>query len=350
MFNRKNLCAFIAIMFWVVGAHAAWGSSNATSDATTLRMKFEQGQTFTLTNKFDIDAKADVPKQMLTEMGMLPVSADGSKATGTEQATANGSFDFAWDVTVKDVKTDGTAVLEVLLTKAYVTFAAELADDTYNFESDLLSPQSDGNSNVPQLPQESRTITLEVAPNGAIIAANGEKIDDTINALITQFEQQQVKITREQLENLSKMFINFYIRYPEKAIAAGDTWTNQVDLSSLVPKGQQGELTVHQFQLLFAQDWKVDEKDNSTVDIRENSQTMPKFAIEFESKDASVTIDAAGKETGTVLINAITGLFNSIERDFEMTGKFIAQDKGEEKQRWEIPFNFTVESNLSIDN
>lgn len=345
MFNTKFLCAFVAIMFWVAGAHALFGSTQ-TSEASTLKMKFEQGQTFTLNNKFNIDGQADVPTQMLTEMGMLPAATDGSKAEGTSTATAKGTFDFAWNVTVKEVRADGSALLDVLLTKAYVTFDGKLADDSYNFESDLL--KGDANSGA-QVPQDGRTVSIEVAPNGAIIAANGEKIADSLNALVTQFEQQQIKITKDQLENLSKMFINFYIRYPDKAISTGDTWTNQVDLSSLVPKGQQGELTVNQFQLLFAQDWKVNNKDNSTVDIKENSQTMPKFAIQFESKDATVSIDAAGQEKGTVNVNAITGLFNTIERDFEMAGKFIAQDKGEEKQRWEIPFNFTVESKLSID-
>lgn len=349
MFNRKILCAFVAVMFWMASAHAIFGSTK-TSEASTLRMKFETGQTFTLTNEFNIDASADVPKQMLTEMGMLPAPTDGSKVSGTEEATATGKFDFAWDVTVKDVKTDGSAVLSVLLTKAYVTFDAELAKDSYSFETDLLSQQANQSTSVPQVPPESRTIIIEVAPNGAIIAANGEKIADSLNALVTQFEQQQIKVTKEQLENLSKLFINFYIRYPDNAVKTGDTWTNQVDLSSLVPKGPQGELTVNQFQLLFAQDWKIDDKDDSQVDISEKSETMPKFAIQFESKDATVSIDAAGKETGTVLINSLTGLFNTIERNFEMEGKFIAQDKGDEQQRWEIPFNFTIESNLSIDD
>jgi hypothetical protein len=344
MFNTKFLCAFVAVMFWVAGAHALF-STTQTSEASTLRMKFEQGQTFTLHNKFDIEGEADVPKQMLTEMGVLPAAADGSSIEGTSNATASGTFDFTWDVAVKEVRTDGSALLDVLLTKAYVTFDAQLADDSYNFESDLLK----GDGQTPELPQDSRAVSIEVAPNGAILAANGEKIADSLNALVTQFEQQQIKITREQLENLSKMFINFYIRYPDTAVKTGDTWANQVDLSSLVPKGQQGELTVNQFQLLFAQDWKVNSKTDSTVDIKENSQTMPKFAIQFESKDATVTIDAAGQEAGSVQVNALTGLFNTIERDFEMAGKFIAQDKGETKQRWEIPFNFTVESKLSIE-
>lgn len=339
MVNRKSLCFFFSMMFFMASAFA---------DTTTLQMKFKQGQTFTLENQINVNAKADLPSQMLTEMGMMPIPADGAKVTGTQNAVAIGTFNFDWDVTVKEVRPDGSALLEVILSKAFVKMNGQLGDDKFNYDTDLLTqPTADGQT-ATQLPEDSRTMTLVVAPNGAIISANDESIPDTLNGILSQLQAQQIDLNKDQVDNIAKMFINFYVRYPDKAVNVGDTWNNQVDLSTLMPQGKQGDLTVNQFKLQFAQDWKVVNLANNILNLSEKSEAMPKLQLQLESKDATVAIDAAGKEKGTFLINSITGMFNSIDRDLEMAGKLIAQDKNDQEQKWEIPFNLTVQSKLSV--
>lgn len=348
MFNRNFLCAFVALTFFVMSAHAIFGGST-TSDAKTLQMKFVEGQNFTISNEIDFNANADLPSQMLTELGLMPLAADGTKASETQSSEAEGVFHFDWNVTVKEVREDGSALLEIVLSKADIKINASMGSDEFNYEADLLAGQNaqDG-SKVPQLPQESRTMVLVVAPSGAILSANGEDIAGNIDSFFAQLRKDQVNLTKDQLDTVSKMFMNFYVRYPEKAIKEGDTWNHQVDLSSLVPVGKQGELTVNKFSLQFAQDWKVADQDESSFDIEESSDAMPQFSVQFESKEASVAIDAAGTEEGTVLVNALTGMFQTIERKFELEGKFIAEAKSADQQRWEVPFTFNLNSKLNV--
>lgn len=348
MFIRNFLCAFVALTLFVTSAHAIFGGST-TTEAQTLKMKFVEGQKFTISNEIDFNANADLPSQMLTEMGLMPLAADGSKASDTQSTEAKGVFHFDWDVAVKEVRNDGSALLMIVLSKADIKFDAHMGDDQFNYEADLLNgPSSKDGMPAPQIPQESRTMTLVVAPNGAILSANGEEIAGNIDSFFAQLQKDEVNLTKEQLETISKMFVNFYVRYPERAIKEGDTWNNKVDLSSLVPQGKQGELTVNQFKLLLAQTWKVADQDDSSFNLEESSDAMPKFAIQFESKEASVAIDAEGTEKGSVLVNSLTGMFQTIERSFELEGNFIAQDKTDEAQKWSVPFTFNLNSKLNV--
>lgn len=341
MFNKKSLFALAAFVFLVLNVHAA--------EAEKLEWKFTQGQEFTITNQINLNITTSVPIKLLTDMGVPSQSAtDEGAADETQNAVATGAFDFDWDVSVKEVRPDQSAVLDLLLSKAFLKINAHMGDDQFNYESDLLNPAPNGTAQG-TVPEADRRIELVVAPNGAIIAANGENISQTLDGLVSQLQQQQINISKEQLESLAKMFLNFHIRYPEQALTVGDKWNENVDLSSIIPLGEQeGDINVSKFDFQIAQDWKLAGKNGSILDIKEMSDAMPQFALAFETKDADIAVDASGKEKGTLLVNALNGMLQSIERELELRGTFTLQDKKNNNESWEIPFHFSLQSKLNV--
>lgn len=347
MLFRKLFYLSALCMFFITAVQAApIGSSSSSS--TLLRWNFQQGETFSIATQVNLDATAALPQALLDEMGGLAPAGNGAATKGTQDAQTTGVFDFDWNVTVTEVNKDGSAVINLLMTKAHVTFNAQLGQDQFSYETDLLNPPVPTGAPPQQVSEEDKTSTFVVAPNGAILSINGDKVSDSLDQFASELQAQQIDISRAQLESLADIFFNFFVRYPDKAISEGDAWGNKVNLSALLTPGQQGGVTVNQFALELAQDWKLAGINGSIADIKEMSNAMPQFSIDFESEEASVSAQFTGSESGTVLVNRESGRFQSIDRDLTITGSVTAQEKKEGGQQWDIPFTVDLRSKLNV--
>lgn len=342
MLFRKLLYLSALFLFFVSVVHAAPVGSSS-SNSTLLRWKFQQGETFSITTQVNLNATASLPQSMLQEMGGIVTGSDD-----TTEAQTTGVFDFDWDVNIAEVNGDGSALINLVMTKAHVNINAQMGQEQFSYETDLLDPPAQNGMAVQPISQEDKTATFIVAPNGAILSVNGDKVSDSLDQLAQELQAQQVEISRDQLQQLSDMFFNFFVRYPEKAIAQGDIWGNKVNLSSLLPQGPQGEVTVNQFNLQFAQDWKLAGINGAIADIKEMSNAMPQFSIDFESSEAAVSAQFSGSEKGTVLVNRENGRFQSIDRDLTISGSVTAQEKKEGGQQWDIPFTVGLHTKLNV--
>lgn len=162
----------------------------------------------------------------------------------------------------------------------------------------------------------------------------GDQADQAIEEMFKPFgsREKRIQVTREQLDPLwdksriRALLANILVRLPQKPVSEGETWRAPVAFDISMP-----------FEINADYVLKSEENGHCTiaVDGKRSSQDDP---IVTHTGPARINMKPAGFCTGTVTVDAKTGLLLSGQTQFEFTGEIQAFDSASQTQAETVQF------------
>jgi hypothetical protein len=303
-------------VFALLGPATARAAEGGDWNKVELRYRLQKGETYTLR----MTAKQDVVQWVM----------------GNEMEIAQ-TFSFAMTYKVNDVDEEDVAEIEV--TFSSVKFKMEQQMMTLEFDSD------DPPDEIPEplkafAAMVGQSLKVKMKPTGAVVAVEGieEMMENVLDAvdLPNDAAKEQAMQMFDQFfgeDSLTSMLEGMTRIYPDDPVAAGESWTTQMDAKIGFP-------------MRLKNTYKLKERKDNVATLEMVTTIEPDEDAEpMTIGDIEMVFDLSGTQKGTMKVDELTGWPVGGTMDQEIEGEIKL--KGVPGQdRMKIPM--TIESRITF--
>jgi hypothetical protein len=234
------------------------------------------------------------------------------------------------------LKRDSDNITEVGLTYKRVKIDQDYGHQIVQFDSDVppefLDPSMKGMAALP-----GTYLLVRYSPKGKVVDIDG--IDRMLDKMIAAMELPEKPEKEKIIANLRKQYGDDAIRqqieqltefYPDKTVAVGDTWKNEIAMSSGFPM---------QIKSSYALQSRSD--GIGTITVSSTVSSNPQDRIEMGP--LSMAYDVKGTQSGKIQVEESTGLAIRSEVNLQFSGQVnVSGVPNEEAQSWPVSADGTV--------
>ena len=343
MARQKRLLAFLAALL-VVGVFASCGKTpegKAPEDKapqnTVAEGQSPQDTAPASTDKVSLRFR---PREGESYKARMVTDQKISQAVQGQKQEIPQTVSFGFTYNVKEVRDDGTAVVQVSYDSVQFKQEGPMGKIEYDSASpsDSIHPMVKGFAALVGL-----GFSMEVTPTGKVVKVEGagemlsrmmESIDMPTPAARAAMEEKMKDQFGDQA--LKEMMEQMMAIYPDEPVAIGDSWSKRVVISKGTP-------------MIMDNTWTLKSRGNGVAVLEVQSKVEPNPGAEaMEMGVAKVKQELRGAQSGTIELDEATGWTLRSTLNQKLSGNMVIQTGVEGAPSMTIPIS--IESVIRLES